>query len=103
MEAWIRSKVISLANSKSLELSRRDDPEIKIWLCVWGCKGLICVREATKGRVGLPIKDRVLETFPLSEGIGEVMEEGGKGGCSMVFLLGWSRLNGKISNLFCKV
>ena len=60
------------------------------------------MREATKGRAGLPVKDWVLKTFPLSEGVGEVMEEGGKGRCSVVFLLRLSSMNVEVFNLFSK-
>jgi hypothetical protein len=43
------------------------------------------VREAREGRAGLPVNDRVLETFPVREGIGEVLEEGGDGRGAKVF------------------
>jgi hypothetical protein len=49
------------------------------------------VREAREGRVGLPVNDRVLKTFPVCEGIGKIPEEGGDGSGSEVFVC-FSRL-----------
>jgi hypothetical protein len=49
------------------------------------------VREAREGRAGLPVDDRVLKTFPICEGIGEIPEEGGDGSGAKVFVC-FSRL-----------
>src|SRR5438105_188399 len=55
---WVvRSKISS-------ELRRRDDSELEVWESVRRRKGIICVREATKGRAGLPVKDGVVKTIP---------------------------------------
>jgi hypothetical protein len=65
-ERVVRSKI-------SLELCRRDDSKLKVWESVRRRKGIICVRAATEGRGGLPVKDWVVKAFPIGKGVGEVM------------------------------
>jgi hypothetical protein len=77
---WVvRSKISS-------ELCRRDDSKLEVWESVRRRKGIICVRVATAGRGGLPVKDWVFKTFPKGKGVGEMVEEGGKKGDSSVFV-----------------
>jgi hypothetical protein len=77
---WVvRSKISS-------ELCGRDDSKLKVWESVRRCKGITCMREATEGRGGLPVKDWVVKMFPIGKGVGEVKEEGGKEGNSFIFL-----------------
>jgi hypothetical protein len=90
-EQVVRSKVSS-------ELCRRDDSKLEVWESVRRCKGIICMREATKGRGGLPVKDWVVKVFPIGKGVSEVMEEGGEKGDSSVFLFFSSS---KIVSLLC--
>jgi hypothetical protein len=78
-ERVVRSKI-------SLELCRRDDPKLEVWESVRRRKGIICVRVATVGRGGLPVKDWVVKTFPIGKGVGEMVEERGKEGDSFVFV-----------------
>jgi hypothetical protein len=73
------------------ELHGRDDPKSEVGKCIWRRKGIICVREAREGRAGLPVNDRVLKTFPVCEGIGEIPEERGDGSSFKVFVC-FSRL-----------
>jgi hypothetical protein len=79
VEWVIKSKVSS-------ELCRRDNSKLEVWESVRRCKGIICMREATEGRGGLPVKDWVVKAFPIDKGVSEVMEEGHKEGDSSVFL-----------------
>jgi hypothetical protein len=77
---WVvRSKIF-------LELCGRDDSKLKVWESVRRCKGIICVRVATEGRGGLPVKDWVVKVFPIGKGVSEVMKEGGKEGNSFLFV-----------------
>jgi hypothetical protein len=78
-ERVVRSKI-------SLELCRRDDPKLEVWESVRRRKGIICVRVATAGRGGLPVKDWVVKAFPKGKGVGETTEEGGKGVDHLVFI-----------------
>jgi hypothetical protein len=77
-ERVVRSKISS-------ELCRGDDSELEVWESVRRRKGIICVREATKGRGGLPVKDGVFETLPEGEWVGETPKEGGQEVNSSVF------------------
>jgi hypothetical protein len=78
-ERVVRSKVSS-------ELCRRDDSKLEVWESVRRRKGIICMREATKGRGGLPVKNWVIKVFLIGKGVSEVMKEGGEEGDSSVFL-----------------
>jgi hypothetical protein len=77
---WVvRSKIAS-------KLRGGDDSKLEVWESVRRRKGIICVRAATEGRGGLPVKDRVLETFPEGEGVSEVSKEGGQGVNGVLFV-----------------
>jgi hypothetical protein len=71
---------------------------LEVWESVRRCKGIICVREATLGRGGLPVKDWVVEVLPVSKGVSEVMEKGGEEGDCLVFLFFSSM---KVVSLLC--
>ena len=90
---WVKSRAISL------QLCGRDDSEAEVGQCVQRCKGIICIREATKGRAGLPVKDRVLVAFSVSERIGESIEEGDKLGNPWICKR-FSRMDMRVLGLF---
>jgi hypothetical protein len=76
---WVvRSKISS-------ELCGRDDSKLEVWESIRRCKGISCVRVATAGRGGLPVKDWVVKMFPEGKRVGETSEEGGEEVNSLVF------------------
>jgi hypothetical protein len=78
-ERVVRSKISS-------ELRRRDDSKLEVWESVRRRKGIICVREATKGRGGLPVKDGVVKAVPEGKWVSETSKEGGQEVDSLVFV-----------------
>jgi hypothetical protein len=79
-ERVVRSKISS-------ELRGRDDSKLEVWESVRRCKGITCVREATKGRAGLPVKDGVVKAIPEGEWVGETSKEGGQEVDSLAFVV----------------
>jgi hypothetical protein len=59
------------------------------------------MREATKGRAGLPVKDRIVKMFPVGKGVSEMMEEGEEKGGSLVFFCFSSVGMRIVINLLC--